>query len=568
MNDHSLAITKETIQNWRKGADDASVANMAYKNDPAFRAKVDQIMARSAELDSFTRSRLPTLLLNKQYFNTWELDQQDEQTASMAQQVATTDPTKPRTDVFGTLSQLGDQLKQRNQAAWGTDTGFMDLGHALPGGEPWDPTPNPNSALGRMAMGKQGLGETTLQVGGQGAGLIGDITGAGLKLGGKLLSAITPDAIEKPVVDSVKAAGLSLLQTPLGQAGVKALQQGMEYYDQWKNQHPSEAANLESVVNIASIVPVGKAGQFGKGAIAKVAGPLGVDDIATKGSNALKESAEASVSRVLNPTTKATKQTTQKLAPELVKRPLKDTLSLTRKGMERKASEAADIAGQAIDAAGPLPGTSKTAELINYLESQKQAFAAGGKIVNEEGVKSVDNVIQIISQYGDDIDDDTLRAVRRIFDTENQAAKKNFSIAPAEASKLEMKKRAANKIRGILADKYPDIDKLNKEYTFWANLEDVLSQTTTRKTGQKGAIKAVATVGGAVAGQGIAGSIAGALAFRTVASLVDSPAWGFVSAKLKNRLADALANRDLSDIGKILSILPGQAAINAVPDTE
>jgi len=458
----------------------------------------------------------------------------------------------------GFFSTVSSALQKRNQAAFGSDTGLIES--ALNPSQ----TSETDSAAGRMLRGQQGLGSTVLQIGGQGAGLIGDITGAGLVLGGRAISALTPDAIEKPVVDAAKGVGVSILKTPAGQAGLAAIEKGTEFYNQWKAKDPVNAANLEAVVNIASLLPIGKGARAGKTALAST----GVDDVAKGLGKAARESAEASVARTLNPTTIATKQTTQNIAGELVDRPLKETLALTRKGMQAKAGAAAEVAGEAIQQAGPLPGRTKTSALIDYLQSQKQQFMAGGKVVSKEGVESIDEVTRIIAQYGDDVDDEVLRDIRKIFDSEFYQGKKNIAKSAAETSTLNFKKKAADKIRSILAEAHPEVAKLNKEYTFWSSLEGVLEKTVARKTGQKQFMKGLATLGGATTGNTFSGKIIGALGFNMVASLIDSPAWGFVSAKLKNRLATALANSDVSEIGKILGSIPGLTAVQAIPDEQ
>ena len=446
------------------------------------------------------------------------------------------------------------KLKERNAQAFGAGYGVVSamLNPAQ--------TAASDSAAGRLLRGEQGVGRTALQVAGQGAGAIGDVVGAGIGLVGKGISALTPDVIEKPIVDTTKKIGVGILNTPVGQQALKAIESGAETWQSFKESNPVVAKDVEAIVNIGSLVPIGRVSQAGKKALS----PL--DDAAKGLGKAARESAEASVSRTLNPTTQATKAATQKIAGELVDRPLSETLSVTRKGMQTKAAAAAEVAGEAIEGAGKLTGNTKTSELINYLQSQKQQFMAGGKAISREGVESIDEVTRIIAQYGDEIPNETLRDIRRIFDSEFYQGTKNIAKSTTETSTLNFKKEAANRIRSILGEKFPDIAKLNKEYTFWANLDNILGKTVSRRTGQKGALKAVATVGGAVAGQGVAGSITGAIAFRTVASLVDSPVWGFVSAKVKDRISKALISGDLSAIGKILGSIPGISAVQSLKE--
>lgn len=121
----------------------------------------------------------------------------------------------------------------------------------------------------QTAVGKeQGFLSKTLQVAGQAAGFVGDVVGEGVKSIGRGISAITPDIIEKPVVGGAKAVGVGILNTSLGQAGLKAIQEGVESYNKFKAENPEAAGNLEAVVNIASILPIGKGVQVaGKGAV-------------------------------------------------------------------------------------------------------------------------------------------------------------------------------------------------------------------------------------------------------------------------------------------------------------
>lgn len=109
---------------------------------------------------------------------------------------------------------------------------------------------NVGAAFERQSQGEQGLGSTALQVAGEATGLaFGDMPGRALEKGIEA----TPDAIKEPV----KAAGIAVLQTKAGQAGIQALTKGMEAYESWKVQNPVDAENLESIVNIGAALPVG-----------------------------------------------------------------------------------------------------------------------------------------------------------------------------------------------------------------------------------------------------------------------------------------------------------------------
>lgn len=123
--------------------------------------------------------------------------------------------------------------------------------------------------------GEQTFAEGVLQtVGKVGVGGFFDILGEGLVSGVRTLSKITPDFIEKPLVDNVKKGVGALLNTEIGKAGLDALSGGIELYDRWKGANPRAARNLEAVVDIALLasptkkapIPVAKpiVGQIGK----------------------------------------------------------------------------------------------------------------------------------------------------------------------------------------------------------------------------------------------------------------------------------------------------------------
>ena len=107
--------------------------------------------------------------------------------------------------------------------------------------------------------------ETGVQTFGSIVGGAGDIIGAGLVTGAK---ALLSDEVEAAIVDKAS----DFLKTSAGQAGLAAASAGFEAYQEWKGQNPRFARNLESVVNIGSLFPAGKAAQLGvrtaKGAVA------------------------------------------------------------------------------------------------------------------------------------------------------------------------------------------------------------------------------------------------------------------------------------------------------------
>lgn len=97
--------------------------------------------------------------------------------------------------------------------------------------------------------------EGSLQFVGKGIGAVTDVIG---QAGIAAVKAVTPDSVEKAVMESAPV-----------KAGLEIAQQGMEAYEAWKQKNPRVAKDLESVVNIASLFPVGGAAKAGAGALTK-----------------------------------------------------------------------------------------------------------------------------------------------------------------------------------------------------------------------------------------------------------------------------------------------------------
>lgn len=103
--------------------------------------------------------------------------------------------------------------------------------------------------------GEQSLAESVLQMTGKvGAGTILDILGEGVISGIEGLSAITPDIIEDPLIDTATKAAHLFLNTDLGKAGLGAAQAGMEAWNEFRAENPRAARNIESVVDIGLLI--------------------------------------------------------------------------------------------------------------------------------------------------------------------------------------------------------------------------------------------------------------------------------------------------------------------------
>jgi hypothetical protein len=89
--------------------------------------------------------------------------------------------------------------------------------------------------------------ETILRTAGQVAGGVNDIIG---------------NAISSAIPDSVKDKASAIFDTPQGQQALGAIGKGMEAYNSWAKENPNLSKDLESVLNVASVIPVAKGGSM------------------------------------------------------------------------------------------------------------------------------------------------------------------------------------------------------------------------------------------------------------------------------------------------------------------
>ena len=122
-----------------------------------------------------------------------------------------------------------------------------------------------NLQEGVYGGGSQSMAEDIFQTLGQGAGFATDVLGEAIKSVGYGIGAITPDIIEKPITEGIKSTLKAIAQTPVIQSGLDAIGQGVDAYNFWKKTHPREARNIESVVNIGLLLPVGRVAKEGAG---------------------------------------------------------------------------------------------------------------------------------------------------------------------------------------------------------------------------------------------------------------------------------------------------------------
>jgi len=288
----------------------------------------------------------------------------------------------------------------------------------------------------------------------------------------------------------------------------------------------------------------------------------------------LKQQALKQVTQALGPTKEKYKAIAARLAPEMLKRGLRGS----RETLGEFAAGKLETVGDELDAALQAIGSKQvgTQPILDALETAKDAFRAtniAGKVVEYEprAIRQLDGLRTIITKLGPDATIDQLVAVRRAWDqVVAQAggfahrAGGAIGVPLKDQSEAWAKREATGAIRELLKTEAPDLAAVNKEWSFWKDLSDVLTQTLQRTqpqgvgVGKMLAESAGTVVGGTVGATGGMGTgIGGAFAFGKLAgwakSVIASPQWRLASAQAKDRLADAIANNDAGKIAMALS---------------
>lgn len=295
-------------------------------------------------------------------------------------------------------------------------------------------------------------------------------------------------------------------------------------------------------------------------------------------SGPIERAAETQYERALAPTTKFNKAITKKITPELIQRGERGSLE----GLEERAAGEAGKIKPKLDAAyGQTPASATTGSgttIFQDLEKLKGKYVVQGKVANPAAVNAIAGVQDVVKQYGADIDPVSLRQLKSIFD-EPVAAKGGYAGGDlTTAYTLKAQKVAGNSIRKIMHQASPDVAALDKEVSFWLNVQRVTSQSALRQTGQAGGLlKTLAPLAGSVGvatgvatHSGEAGIEAGIIATLTglAAQAVRSPAWRTASAVLKDRFADALARGSVGDVLALSARFGGVALEGKQPPTQ
>lgn len=162
-------------------------------------------------------------------------------------------------EMLGISQPVSEPIGLGAQAALGaTQAGFDALGGESTRAQ------KANEIFASTLKGDQSVSEAVTQAYGQGFVALGDLIGEGVGLVGKGIAAMTPDFIKEPadaVGDEVMNQLGIFFDQPLMQAGKRAFQAGAEEWDQFSQENPRAARNIEAVVNISGATGLGGIGK-------------------------------------------------------------------------------------------------------------------------------------------------------------------------------------------------------------------------------------------------------------------------------------------------------------------
>ncbi len=278
-------------------------------------------------------------------------------------------------------------------------------------------------------------------------------------------------------------------------------------------------------------------------------------------SGALERSAVQTMADSLRATKEWAKAESADLAPEMLKRGIGGTFNQMRTLARETAAKVGQNLGDAYKAAAAAGETVQGQIVQGNIQLASDALHvpdASGKLIaipgHEEAIAKLDKLATFVEQLGPDIPVDKAAIVKQAWDDIVSKAGLYGNKATASASEKAQAwsfRSAANAFRDKL-NTNPDIADLNKEFSFWAGLRDVVNATKLRKTGQTGGLfRAGATATGAGVGalsgespsERAKNAVIYGVAGSQLTKLMQSPWWmSKASAPFKQMLSDALAS--------------------------
>jgi len=270
----------------------------------------------------------------------------------------------------------------------------------------------------------------------------------------------------------------------------------------------------------------------------------------------IKQSAIDMMTRALKPTTNEMKAKTAKIVEEALERGVSGTAG----SIEAVSSASKQRAWNSLDEAISLIPPDKkqsTVPIIKELAEKQKQYVVDGVVIDKNAYEAINEVGDLILEFGDEISSASLNRVRQLLDKMTYGAGKVYGKTLKEGTEASAQKELADIIRIEFAKSNPDIAKLNKEYSFWATLNEVINKTIQRTKPQSGTADAITavTAGMGLATGGLDTALKVGLFTRYFQKLINSTYWKSVSAVQRNRMADLIANGAVEEAAYIAARL-------------
>jgi hypothetical protein len=166
-----------------------------------------------------------------------------------------------------------------------------------------------------------------------------------------------------------------------------------------------------------------------------------------------------------------------------------------------------------------------------------------GVVIDRNAYEAINQVGDLILQYGGEISSASLNRVRQLLDRMTYGAGKVYGKTLKEGTEVSAQKELADIIRAEFAKENPDIAKLNAEYSFWSTLHEVITSTIKRTKPQSGTEDVLTALSGGVglATGGIGSGVQAALFTKYLSKFIRSTWWKSVSAAKRNQVANMIA---------------------------
>lgn len=158
-------------------------------------------------------------------------------------------------------------------------------------------------------------------------------------------------------------------------------------------------------------------------------------------------------------------------------------------------------------------------------------------------VKQITGLKDLLAAHGESLTIRDLVGIRRAWDEVAYATPGATLETVRTKAEKWAKKMGGDAIRAVLDSETPELAAVNREFSFWKDLERVMEATVERTKSQTGGLRTtIAEAGGRALGapSGIRAAFFVGKTAKTLQQVFQSPRWASLSANYKNQLAEAI----------------------------